>query len=980
MPTERKSLQLKKLYKRYNADQLVGYIKEKYLYYLNLTIKSTKILINEGPYSFYHDVIVFLNRSKQASCKTNLSINADNSVFMQESFCLNSSELRNRINARIAIVIHVYYIDLFEEIVSYLKNIPFKYSLMISVCDEEHQTEIEKNIKNLEYLEYAYVRVVENRGRDIAPMLVDFASHIKNFDYICHIHTKKSLYVGSEMVEWRQYLYQMLLGSRERVRAIISLLETNKDIGIIYPDAYPQFPYWGFTWLSNKGIAPYLLSRLGIPFDPDEYIDYPAGSMFWAKRIALEPLLDLNLKQDDFPEEIGQTDGTIHHTIERCFALSSQKRGLKYATIKDQTGNIFSYRCHKNFHQYISLTFGERLQAKLEFADAISLDLFDTLLIRPFANPDAVFDFLEEQVAEKYNVKNFRKLRKDAENTARARKQYQGDVKISEIYSVLSRIAKIDISLSRELLEQEVNTEIGILRPREDVIKLIRSAKASNKRIIIVTDTYLEETYLIKILSACGIDFYDNIYISCDIGKRKDKGDIWDYVLGCEDIKKNRLLHIGDNEHSDLQILLNQGFMEPVHIMKPSVLFRHSNIGEILWEVLRPHSGWKENLLYGMISNLYCSDPSPKKFFMEKRPLDDAFSLGFVVFGPIVFGFLSWLLKQSWSDGVEQLRFASRDGFLLNQAYKVLVDHPAIKRSELLFPEARYFYCSRRACQFAELKTQNDIPKLIQGYFKGTLRSFFEGRLNVSDMGLIENRIGSDNLNLVVQLPNDYDKIYKAVYKAFDMLYEQATMERYALLDYCHQEGLLDNKVGLVDLGYSGTIQKSMINLLGIKLNGYYFITNEHASEIISLNNSCVQAYFENFVDMDKSKTPISRYYLLMESILTSPEGQLLYFRRNSEGVEPILNCKGVSQLEFSTIERIHEGVLMFIKNMIDQFGIAALDIDFPRDLIQKCYELVATGDLNIGDMWAYLSVENYYCGKAEVPVKEWCGIRATSP
>lgn len=930
--------------------------------FYDLGLKGGRILVNEGPRCLWYSFRSYVKMPK-AEMRNRILPSLDDGTF-----CLTPSEFRP-INAKIAVIIHVYYVDIFEEICSYLKNIPIKFTLLISVSREEDKDTVAKQIEHLPFAQNAEIKVVENRGRDIAPMLIDFEQSIRNYDYVCHIHTKKSLRSGGEQIEWRQYLYDMLLGSKERVNAILSVLEADSSIGLIYPEVFDDAPYWGFTWLGNKGIASSILEKMDVRLDPDHYIDFPVGSMFWARREALEPLLDLGLRHEEFPEEHGQTDCTLHHTIERCFVLAAQSRGLKYLVIQNKKGNIFAYRDSRNLHRYLSPPSEVKLRVSLPISDVVSFDIFDTLLIRPFANPDMVFEYLDDKVLKRFGIKNFRKMRKESEYIARKRKYFHQDVTISEIYSVFAEFADISITTAEKLKELEVCTETYLLSRRESVIKLAKEASESSKRVILVSDMYLEKTHIEKILFANNIDFYDEIYISCEIGKRKDRGDLWDYVLKCENIPKNRLLHVGDNEQSDVHVLAERQFMHPVHIMKPSVLFRQSLFGELLWEVLKPNERWEDNLLYGMVANLFCSDPNPKDFFESKEPMSDPFKLGYTICGPIVFNFLSWLIRVSKEDDIKELKFIAREGFLLNQAFEIIKNHPNIIKSEIILPNGSYLLCSRRAAIFAALIDEADIYRLLERHFQGTLRAFFEKRINVSDMGAIENRLGKDVLDQIVSLPENHNQIFTNIIKVFDILTNQAELERETFLQYCTEQGISSSgKIGIVDIGYSGSIQKALKSLLGYPLAGYYFVTDKMASELKSSGSIC-RAYFGEFVDPLKSDIPIQRYSLLMEAILTAPAGQLIYFRHGIENVEPVFKKPGLSQKEFSTIKIIHDGVLKFVTDMLDSFGTAALDIEFSKDRIQCCYALVVNGMICIGKMKKFLSVEDEFCGNSEIPV-----------
>jgi glycosyltransferase involved in cell wall biosynthesis/FMN phosphatase YigB (HAD superfamily) len=930
----------------------------------NRGLVNIRMLASDGPKNF---LWMIRNRIRNKYHNKKVAIC---SAVPEGTFSLPKSELvplEDLSKRKIAVAVHVFYIDLFEEICAYLNHIPVKYSLFISISDERDRPNISDMAQRLIHAEHVSIKIVPNRGRDIAPLLIDFADNLNNYDYICHIHTKKSFYSKRERVEWRLYLFKMLLGSSEQVHAILSAFEKYPSVGIIYPSAFEEVPYWAFTWLSNKHVASSILPRIGVKFDPDEYIEFPAGSMFWAKKEALYPLFSLGLKREDFPKEQGQTDGTLQHTIERCFALSAEVQGLSFLLIKVEEGRVFSCQSEKNIFQYFSTSPISKIFEALPFASVVSFDIFDTLVTRPFSSPEMLFDYLEEHIAKIYGIKGFHKIRKDSEYIARQRKNWQGDVKISEIYAVFAEKAKVGHEVASKLLELEVSSEISILSPRKSVIDMAREAMKSRKKIIIVSDTYFERKYIEKILVKNNIDFYNNLYISSEAGKRKDRGDLWDNVLHYECVGRESLLHIGDNEQSDVQILVDRRFMHPIHIMKPSSLFRESGLGRILWQLLDPNKGWRESLLFGLNANFFCSDSYPIEFFYSKKPLSDPFAFGYTVFGPIVFSFMSWLLREAKANGIDHLKFIAREGFLLNRAFELIRDHPKIKAQGIELPHGSYFLCSRRASIFAALRTPDDISRLLERHFTGTVRGFFNYRLNLQDMKEVERKLGAKILNRELLLPDHRGDLFNILLQVFEILAKQASNEREALLEYGRIQGLFaDKRIGIVDVGYSGSIQKALSSLLGKPLAGYYFVTDTLAIPLQDRGSIC-RAYFGEFIDPEKSKLPIQRYSLLLEAVMTAPSGQLLYFQKNNEEIEPVFREPGISQKEFEKISLIHEGILEFIKNILDSFGSNALDIEFPKDKIQLIYERVVKGDFDLGDLGRALSVEDNFCGNDEL-------------
>jgi lipopolysaccharide biosynthesis protein len=112
--------------------------------------------------------------------------------------------------------VHLYYDDLISEIINKTNNIPVFCDLFVSTDSLDKKNKIMHYVKQYSKSRNLEVMIVENKGRDVMPFLFQMKQKIKRYKYICHIHTKKSLFI--EIREnWRKYLYNNLLGSENIV-------------------------------------------------------------------------------------------------------------------------------------------------------------------------------------------------------------------------------------------------------------------------------------------------------------------------------------------------------------------------------------------------------------------------------------------------------------------------------------------------------------------------------------------------------------------------------------------------------------------------------------------------------------------------------------------------------------------------------------------------------------------------------------------
>jgi hypothetical protein len=231
---------------------------------------------------------------------------------------------------RVAVVLHAFHTDLLPEFRAYLDHIPVPADLFVST-DTEHKRAAVLACFADWTKGSVEVRVMANRGRDIAPKLVGFAAVHDRHDYVLHLHTKSSPH-ESRLVGWRGYLLDTLLGSPGVIHGVFEAFARAPRLGMLAPQHIDELRPW-IRWGGNHAQAENLAARMDFPLPHAAPLDFPSGSMFWARSAALRPLLDLHLGLDDFQAETGQTDGTLAHAIERLYFLVCEQAGFDWLKI-----------------------------------------------------------------------------------------------------------------------------------------------------------------------------------------------------------------------------------------------------------------------------------------------------------------------------------------------------------------------------------------------------------------------------------------------------------------------------------------------------------------------------------------------------------------------------------------------------------------------------------------------------------------------
>lgn len=213
----------------------------------------------------------------------------------------------------LAIVVHVYYPDLWPEMAATITAAALNADLFVTYTE---QGDLTRGLADDIQTDFPNARVVAmpNHGRDIFPFvhLVN-SGLLSGYRAVCKIHTKKSPH-RQDGNEWRQHLIRGILPGAETPTLLERFL-SDPVAGIWVADGqhYQGERWWG----SNKKSTAEMLARLEIAMDPDT-LSFPAGSMYWLSPLMVAMIRGMQLNQDDFALEYSQVDGTTAHAFERA--------------------------------------------------------------------------------------------------------------------------------------------------------------------------------------------------------------------------------------------------------------------------------------------------------------------------------------------------------------------------------------------------------------------------------------------------------------------------------------------------------------------------------------------------------------------------------------------------------------------------------------------------------------------------------------
>lgn len=865
---------------------------------------------------------------------------------------------------RIAIHSHVFYTDLVTEFAKFLGNMPYPYDLFVSTTDEAARQICKDAFSRLPQLGQLTITAVPNRGRDIAPFFCTFGEALQQYDYVAHIHSKKSLFNNGATVGWREYLLSDLLGSASNIRKIFALLTGNQKIGLVYPQNFSSLPYIANSWLSNKALGHIWCHKMSISPVPAGYFDFPAGSMFWARTTAIAPLFEAKIRLEDFSEEAGQTDATLAHCIERLFVLVTKCSGYHTIILRDNKSANWS---RWGFEQYLSRD-RESIHAMLKdpTLQIIVFDIFDTLLTRPLLDPEMIKHLVAHQVDEETG-QTYLQCRALAET--QARQKAGRDVDLNLIYTEYLALSGLDRTVVDQLQQLEQTIEQDIVVPRPEAIALMQFVIASGKRVILASDMYLPRPIVESMLQQHDILGWHALYLSSDIGVRKDTGDLYRQLLTQENTSPGAVIVIGDNEHSDAQVPSDLG-MQSYHILRPVELARAIPRLESIIENTFYRPALNEQLTLGSIIQagfgpLHYSGFSPANLFPPSPWI-----IGYAIVGPVILSFVQWLASKAQTDNLSCLYFLAREGQILKAVYDRWV------AGQTNAVPSDYLILSRRAITVPTITNIEDIYSIASTqYYTNSLQHFIQERYGVtlSDTECNElERQGVWKKNKPVSVDKGDMEHLKPLLQALQQrILDTAQSERPGLLAYLDEIGLSDSSnAAIVDIGYSATIQGYLNRLLGKKIHGYYLVTTSRAETVSSEFGVTTAGYYAHGIGPLTAQVPIYAQSFSLEKLMSSDDAQIVRYRLEASGdsVPEFRQLADEERQSASTRAEIRRGILDFVTQSVMIRERWMSDFEVPMDVAVALFdEFIQHASPAEQRILGTIVLDDHYCGRGLV-------------
>jgi FMN phosphatase YigB (HAD superfamily) len=548
---------------------------------------------------------------------------------------------------------------------------------------------------------------------------------------------------------------------------------------------------------------------------------------------------------------------------------------------------------------------------------ACSFDVFDTFLVRACTTPDGVFERAYElsqasalcpKVSDSF-VQHRIQAEARARKTAGERRG-SSEVHIAEIYSLFPfKLFGLDRTSLADLVEAEYRAERELCRANPEMLRQYSEMKRAGHRVGFISDTYWNAEQLGALLRHCSPELqWDFLYASCDHGASKSETLFASY-LAEQGIDPARSFHTGDNDTADVKGARRHGIRPRYYPQSSAALAAKLQRESALFELLCP--GRPSRLDHGWRT-------LRRMAAAQLAEHSAAFHLGTSVLGPVMTAFDAFVAARRDSLAQAGRRvatgFLGRDGFLSHRLWR---DRET----------AAYLEINRRVSLIGSADTLAPLCDLLGKVIRIDAPTFADiVKVLPPDVAAFFAKCPqgiATGAELADALPDLMDAqeiaALAAGLRARLLAYLRATI---AGFDAC-------TDLVLVDLGYSGSVQKALRRIFDqegvkIRLHGAYLMTLDDAFDDLAEGDTAA-GLISDLVVVPHLKRMLIRNVALLEQICCSPDGSV----RDYGPAGPLreINPRPVEQIALAA--EIQSGALAFAQcagELSGRYGLAPFD------------------------------------------------------
>lgn len=585
-----------------------------------------------------------------------------------------------------------------------------------------------------------------------------------------------------------------------------------------------------------------------------------------------------------------------------------------------------------------------------ENIDVVSFDIFDTLVVRPFAKPIDLLKLLNAEFLRLFDIKSyydFSNIRVVSEFRARTLNSTKlnslEEITLDDIYEQIHSDYGFDSELLNQLKLREQELEIEFCSARGFAKQLFELAKQQGKKIFITSDMYLSRSVIEKILEKNGYSEYNELFISSEVGLTKHSKNLFRYIFKNTGYKPQKILHIGDSWESDVENPQALG-MKSFHLPKTTDILYNYHPAIYGGRILGSQREFSDvhdlndienyfigySALIGLIANKLFDNP-----YVYYNPWSDfnadPFVIGYAALGPYLYAVTDWIRQTAAENGASKIHFVARDGYLPMQAFELF-------KKFYTLPNTNYLYVSRKSMIFSDIYTSNDIysltykmyatkytpRKLIKAfspYLPDDLLSAGEEKI-LEAIDVCKNIAGVSFASQVA-----FEKAAYALYNLCD----SNKIERYKKLLKEYFASTISEGDMLFDIGYSGRQELSLSEILGFPINSMYLHSN---NDILNYRSLIGGFQTKLFYEYKPRITGVMREHLFMK-LAPSATG---YVEVDGK-LEPEFEKFNIDTPTMLITNTVQEAALQFVNDFLSIFHNHIDNLYYRKDDFAYAFE-----------------------------------------